>query len=541
MKEKFKQGRFLKGVLIGLALTVVCAFPAGAESGGSGCWFFDTMGYHNMVQTGYTAPSCMHPGLVEEACQVCGTVSYTSLPKLDHSFVQTGYTETSCMHPGMILEQCEMCGLERSISIPKLDHTFVATGEMQQSTCQTEGWYMTQCTGCGLEERVPIPMVGHYYLATGLGQASTCQEEGYEIYRCAWCSEETTYSLPRKEHSYVSTGMEMPSTCTEEGYEVLRCSMCGEEIHEPLPLTPHSFGGWSVSAPATDHSMGRRSRTCSVCGETESEEYYPDGTLYAWDTSGEEVAGLQSMLIDLGYLYDVADGIFGSNTQQAVLSFQASKGLNEDGIAWPQTRSALYNEWRSNATPEQLRNNIYMDPQIIAQIVSGNQNSTEKAEASPAAGTEDKSGAEGSGTEGKSSAAGTGTEGQGGAAGSAAEGKSGAEGSGPAENEDGNGTADNTRFTKLLQQENSLRLRTDTASDYEPLAESWKEELDLLYQEWAERSDEQQKTAITLSSGEFYEQAEQMRSVIAQVDEMAAIRWYIRTLRDECMLLTEMP
>lgn len=50
-------------------------------------------------------------------------------------------------------------------------------------------------------------------------------------------------------------------------------------------------------------------------------------------SKGEDVRRLQSMLIDLGFLDDVADGIFGKKTQAAVKSIQRYCGVEETGIA----------------------------------------------------------------------------------------------------------------------------------------------------------------------------------------------------------------
>jgi len=48
---------------------------------------------------------------------------------------------------------------------------------------------------------------------------------------------------------------------------------------------------------------------------------------------GEDVRQLQSMLIDLGFLEDKADGIFGKKTQAAVKSIQRYWGVEETGVA----------------------------------------------------------------------------------------------------------------------------------------------------------------------------------------------------------------
>lgn len=50
-------------------------------------------------------------------------------------------------------------------------------------------------------------------------------------------------------------------------------------------------------------------------------------------SKGEDVRWLQSILVDLGFLDDVADGIFGKKTQAAVKSIQRYWGVEETGVA----------------------------------------------------------------------------------------------------------------------------------------------------------------------------------------------------------------
>jgi lipoprotein-anchoring transpeptidase ErfK/SrfK len=61
--------------------------------------------------------------------------------------------------------------------------------------------------------------------------------------------------------------------------------------------------------------------------------------------SGVRTAGatwLQQRLANLGYLpQSGVDGVVGYQTQQAVMAFQSWEGLTRDGVAGPQTRSAL--------------------------------------------------------------------------------------------------------------------------------------------------------------------------------------------------------
>lgn len=61
-------------------------------------------------------------------------------------------------------------------------------------------------------------------------------------------------------------------------------------------------------------------------------------------SSGADVKQLQGNLIYLGYLNDVADGIFGAKTEAAVRRYQSRNGLSQDGIAGAQTNAKLAKE-----------------------------------------------------------------------------------------------------------------------------------------------------------------------------------------------------
>ena len=52
---------------------------------------------------------------------------------------------------------------------------------------------------------------------------------------------------------------------------------------------------------------------------------------------GSEVRQIQTKLRQLGYYKGSIDGIFGSDTKKAVISFQKSCGITADGIAGPKT------------------------------------------------------------------------------------------------------------------------------------------------------------------------------------------------------------
>ena len=62
---------------------------------------------------------------------------------------------------------------------------------------------------------------------------------------------------------------------------------------------------------------------------------------YRQGASGEAVRTIQTKLKNWGYYDGVIDGIFGSQTTEAVKYFQRSNGLDPDGIVGPATLKAL--------------------------------------------------------------------------------------------------------------------------------------------------------------------------------------------------------
>ncbi len=67
----------------------------------------------------------------------------------------------------------------------------------------------------------------------------------------------------------------------------------------------------------------------------------PVETLSRRGSTGSEVTRIQTKLKNWGYYSGSVDGIYGSKTECAVRAFQRKNGLTADGIAGPQTLSAM--------------------------------------------------------------------------------------------------------------------------------------------------------------------------------------------------------
>ena len=73
----------------------------------------------------------------------------------------------------------------------------------------------------------------------------------------------------------------------------------------------------------------------------EERAIYPE---LANGSRGDDVVALQTRLIELGYLDDDADGIFGPNTEAAVRAARQTAGMDEGGVADDALQFLLYRE-----------------------------------------------------------------------------------------------------------------------------------------------------------------------------------------------------
>ncbi len=72
-----------------------------------------------------------------------------------------------------------------------------------------------------------------------------------------------------------------------------------------------------------------------------SADAVPTGETLRPGTSGSSVTALQTALTTLGYSPGAADGSYGPSTTAAVGAFQTANNLTADGIAGPETLSAI--------------------------------------------------------------------------------------------------------------------------------------------------------------------------------------------------------
>ncbi len=97
-----------------------------------------------------------------------------------------------------------------------------------------------------------------------------------------------------------------------------------------------------------------------------------EATLSQYGSTGSEVTKIQTRLSDWGYYKGGIDGDYGYLTYSAVKSFQAKNGLAVDGIAGPDTLSALgLPSGRGNNTTTSGTSSGSGDLNLLAHIIYG--------------------------------------------------------------------------------------------------------------------------------------------------------------------------
>lgn len=91
--------------------------------------------------------------------------------------------------------------------------------------------------------------------------------------------------------------------------------------------------------------------------------------LSQYGSTGSEVTQVQQKLQELGYYSGNADGIFGSQTKNAVIAFQKDSGLDADGIAGKNTLAAL-GVTSSGGSGGSYGGYSESDVQLLASIIS---------------------------------------------------------------------------------------------------------------------------------------------------------------------------
>lgn len=118
-----------------------------------------------------------------------------------------------------------------------------------------------------------------------------------------------------------------------------------------------------------DFQKSNRLRIDGIANQqTQSRLFGSSYSTLRFGSRGSNVSNLQQGLKNAGYYNYSVTGFYGKITEQAVIDFQRSNRLRIDGIAGPQTQSALYNGSSTNNTASnvsQSSSDLYWLSRII--------------------------------------------------------------------------------------------------------------------------------------------------------------------------------
>lgn len=109
----------------------------------------------------------------------------------------------------------------------------------------------------------------------------------------------------------------------------------------------------------------------TACQNRHIKEYESSQVLSRLGSRGEEVRKIQQKLKNWGYYSGGVDGIYGTQTQNAVKSFQRKNGLTADGIAGKSTLNAMGISSGSSSSGKFTSNDIYLLAKVIAAEARG--------------------------------------------------------------------------------------------------------------------------------------------------------------------------
>lgn len=490
----------------------ILAVPTAQQTFARACSYYDQYGDHAWIQSDFSYPTCTQNGYYDITCTVCGITERHYTPAYGHSWErENGGNPSTCTEQGNKFYRCTECGETYVEYFPAMGHDWVLIS-FAYPTCEADGWEKYRCSRCGEESTTTTPATGHAWYDTGMGVPSTCITQGYEIWHCNGCGQDKQETLPFGSHNWVPTGNSIEATCLKEGWVEEKCTYCGGVQAYTTPKADHVYGAWTESTPPTDHSQGVRTSSCVNCGDTLYDYYYPDGTYYRGGETGSAVADIQQKLIDLGYLNDVADGIFGALTEAAVKGFQSANGLTADGIAWPQTVNAINAKWQEQKDGKPSP----ADPESGAGGDGGKKSAQPPVQNTPLVQTPEQNTG---GAQAPETPAGEGKE----------------------------SISFDESVDGLLQKENELREKLKTqAGDSEltelsELSRQWEQKLDTVYTEWIQTFSETDRQDIEKIKETFYNSLslrERMITASGRTGVQAKL-WKLNELKSQYARLTE--
>jgi len=300
---------------------------------------------HDWERVKKVEATCIKEGYKDYECRNCSATKRKPIEKEPHDYGHWIVTlEPTCTEEGSRIHYCRVCGRHSTGKIEKLPHPYGSWETVREATDRSMGTEMHACTVCGHREtRDFYPAGTLYYQTENLTAVKALQqfltEKGLLDSRLDGDYGKRTREAVeayQRMMGYEATGIAYPQTLT-----AVFCTEEGKDGATVMTNNPHVYGDWAIITEAPSNAPGLRSHACLYCGYACEETYNPAGTLYPGMDKCDEVKELQQLLIEKKIIKTIADGDYGKRTQEGVKAFQRMAGLEETGIAYPETIEAL--------------------------------------------------------------------------------------------------------------------------------------------------------------------------------------------------------
>lgn len=341
---------------------------------------------HNLVVRRERPSTCIRQGEIIYECTNpgCDYEKFVPLPVRDHLWERVSKKESTCTTHGHKDYVCKFCHATKRTELELADHAYGSWSVVRESTCSEKGLKVRYCRNCGAKQSRNTALLPHTYTDWSLVREATDRSMGMEERSCCVCGViETRGFYPKgtlhadlEDNAAVRTlqqyliGMGLLKSRVDGNYgkktqqavmayqqmmgfeptgiaypQTLKALFCFTEENGSISMTntPHVYGDWTVITEATGSAQGLRKHACLFCGYEVEAVYDPIGTLRPGMPKCEEVKELQKLLIEKKIIKTVADGDYGDRTELGVRTFQRMAGLEETGIAYPETIEALKN------------------------------------------------------------------------------------------------------------------------------------------------------------------------------------------------------
>ena len=177
--------------------------------------------------------TCTSAGTRTRTCSKCGKTETETIPADGaHTFGEWKIIqEATCTKSGTRTRTCSTCSKTETETIPAggQNHKYTEWEVIKEPTCTKKGQEMRRCRVCGDLQYKQLPMAEHTFSEWTVTKEANCKQEGKRTGTCTVCGKKITEKIPRTEHDFEKWVIEVPETDCTMGRRSSTCRLCGKK------------------------------------------------------------------------------------------------------------------------------------------------------------------------------------------------------------------------------------------------------------------------------------------------------------------------